>query len=244
MNDAVFISDLHLHPHARLSLRYFEQWLDWAVQNTRAVYILGDFFHAWAGDDTLDEWSRGIAEQLRRLHTQGIAVYFMRGNRDFLLGESFTRYAGMQLITEPTILQLGQQRVLLVHGDGYCMDDKQHQWFRRFTRARWFERFFLALPRRMRQFFVRFIRELSQKRRHNQPNTAPPIQLSTLALEAEHHQVDVIIHGHTHQPEMSAHCVNGHAFQHIVLSDWDASPQVLCYNLAKGFSFIQTAYEE
>ena len=233
MNDAVFIGDLHLHPQALKPLQFFQQWLRWAKKNTRAVYILGDFFHACAGDDTLDAWSQGIMAQLRDLVASGVSVYFMPGNRDFLLGEQFARAAAVDFIPEPTVLQLGSRRVLLVHGDGYCLDDKSHQWFRYITRSTCFRRFFLALPQRVRRASVRAIRQRSQQR------ASLVIKPATLAQDARLHQADVIIHGHIHQPQITAHTVNGLSFQQMVVSDWDVSPLILCYNDANGFYFTQ-----
>jgi UDP-2,3-diacylglucosamine hydrolase len=243
MNEAVFIADLHLHPQAKDSERYFQQWLVWAKKNTQAVYILGDFFHAWAGDDTLDAWSIGIVNQLQQLVAHGIAVYFMPGNRDFLLGEQFRRQTGICYLSEPTVVQLGEQRVLLVHGDGYCLDDKAHQRFRRLTRAPWFSRLFLALPRRVRQALVKRVRHYSQSRPPLAINT-PGICIQALAADALRHHATVIIHGHIHQPGLTTHAVSGHVLQQFVLSDWDASPSILCYNSTNHLYYTQLTFEE
>src|SRR5258708_4351574 len=98
MNDAVFISDLHLNPEQPDILVRFKQLIQWAGKSTRNLYILGDFFHVWAGDDSLDAWSSDIAEQLSWLAQQGVSVFYIHGNRDFLLGQDFAKRACMQIL--------------------------------------------------------------------------------------------------------------------------------------------------
>jgi len=236
MNEAVFISDLHLNPHEPDILARFERWVDWALHNTRSVYILGDFFHAWAGDDTADAWSMGIASQLSRFSEHEIPVYFMHGNRDFLLGPRFVREAEMILLTEPFCLRLNHLRVLLVHGDRYCTQDRAHQWFRRLTRNRLFVYLFLKLPKRWRINTVVRVRRYSQQ---HQPQEVEKMQvdIDALGVHAQQYQADVLIHGHTHQPKIINHQRFKHSFQHIVLSDWEENPHILCYDKSKGFYF-------
>jgi UDP-2,3-diacylglucosamine hydrolase len=236
MNEAVFISDLHLNPHEPDILERFERWVDWALFNTRSVYILGDFFHAWAGDDTIDAWSKGIADQLYRLSSHKIAVYFIHGNRDFLLGLRFAREAGIILLTEPFCFTLNHVRVLLVHGDRYCTEDKAHQWFRRLTRNRLFVFLFLKLPKRWRMNTVARVRQYSQNHSVIDPKKME-IDIDALSVHAQQHQADVLIHGHTHRPQMIKRDRLNHQFQHIILSDWDELPHILCYNISKGFYF-------
>ncbi len=236
MIHAVFISDLHLHPDEPDSLNRFNAWVDWAVTHTRAVYILGDFFHAWAGDDTLDAWSGLIAVKLASLSQQGVSVYFMHGNRDFLLGKRFAAQAGMHLLTEPAFITLGSKRIMLVHGDRYCTNDTAHQRFRRLTRNRLFVTLFLWLPRRFRVGVVARVRKHS---RGNRPAESAIMDVvpSALMHHARQCNADVVIHGHTHKPEITTHTDKERSFQHIVLSDWEATPSILCYNEPKGFYF-------
>src|SRR5687768_7344593 len=123
MIDAVFISDLHLNPEEPFITARFNSFIDWAAKNTSKLFILGDFFHVWSGDDALDEWSEEIVKRLLWLTKQQVTVYFMRGNRDFLIGEEFARKANVILLQEPTVLNLEGERIFLVHGDGYCTLD-------------------------------------------------------------------------------------------------------------------------
>ena len=234
--EAVFISDLHLHPNETAITERFNRFIQWASTHTRAVYILGDFFHVWPGDDALDDWSRAIAHQLAILHQQGIATYFMQGNRDFLLGDAFAALAGATLLTEPAVITLGDERVLLVHGDRYCILDRGHQWLRRLTRNRVFPWLFLRLPLAFRQYLVNTVRQKSQSNR-----SKPPAQMDVVATTLLNHMtemgVNVLIHGHTHKPGLTTHRHEERTDRQYVLSDWDDNPLLMCYDEAKGFYF-------
>jgi UDP-2,3-diacylglucosamine hydrolase len=235
--DAVFISDLHLHPDNDLITQRFYRFLDWAQSHVSTVYILGDFFHVWPGDDGLDAWSKTIAMRLQALSKQGVAIYFMHGNRDFLIGKEFADLAGMTLISEPTVIPLGKTPVLLVHGDRYCTKDRAHQWFRTLTRNPYFSRLFLMVPFAIRNKLVHGVRKYSRSGQY-QPET-----MDVVAKDMLHHmqscQVATVIHGHTHKPGMTTHDCDGQIFRQFVLSDWDDSPQVLCYHKSKGLYFMQ-----
>ncbi len=237
MNDVVFISDLHLHPDIPFLTARFERWVLWALENTRAVYILGDFFHAWAGDDTLDDWSLGIAAMLRQFHEHHIPVYLMVGNRDFLLGQHFADVAKVRMMNEPMAIELGHYHVLLVHGDRYCTRDTAHQWFRKLTRHPLFSRCFLTLPRALRVNIVCRVRMQSQRR--HLPDEKMAVVPEALGLDATRYAVDVIVHGHTHQPMRVQHQNDGRPFEQIVLSDWEEKVFVLCYNETEMFHYVE-----
>jgi len=236
VNEAVFISDLHLDPNIPEISKRFDEFLAWAASQTRALYILGDFFHAWAGDDTSNAWSDAIADQLAKLHEQGVAVYLMCGNRDFLLGSAFARRASSVLLDEPAFIELGGIRVMLTHGDRYCTQDKAHQRFRRLTRNRWFSRLFLKLPRRIRQRMVAGVRAHSEHNPRKQPDIMDVVP-AALMRDLKQHQINIMVHGHTHRPGLTSHEDDGQVYQHYVLSDWDAAPTILCYNESTGFCF-------
>src|SRR3990167_2959058 len=123
MLTTVFISDLHLHPTRDDLLNKFDIFVAWSQKNTTSIYILGDLFHAWAGDDCIEPWIRKIAEKFKFLANYGIKLYFMPGNRDFLLGRQFAAYSSLNLLPDPTVIELGGELVLLAHGDKYCTLD-------------------------------------------------------------------------------------------------------------------------
>lgn len=238
MLDAVFISDLHLHPDMPTITQRFTQFMDWAANNTRQLYILGDFFHVWAGDDGMDAWSFAIAQILRHASQQGLTIHFLHGNRDFLVGKHFASMAGVTLLPDPTRITLGETPVLLTHGDQYCTLDKAHQRFRRLTRNRVFIRLFLSVPFRFRQQWVSQIRQKSQENRNKAAwvvDVVPDAVLSHLRRLG----VPRVIHGHTHKPGLSEYQDQGEDYYRYVLSDWDDTPIILCYDQPKGFQFIQ-----
>lgn len=234
--DAVFISDLHLNPAQPEITRRFTQFIQWAATHTRAVYILGDFFHVWAGDDAQDDWSDTIAEQLRALAVQGVRVFYMHGNRDFLLGNQFAQRASMQILLDPTVIELDGERILLTHGDRYCTNDRGHQWLRRLTRNRLFSYLFLCLPYQFRSKLVDQVRNHSQLNQNKTPYTMAIVS-SVMLSHMQKMKTSVVIHGHIHQPGLIHHVVKEKQYRQYILSDWDDKPQMLCYYKTKGFYF-------
>ncbi len=232
MNEAVFISDLHLHPAQPEIMEKFRRFVLWAASNTRTLYILGDFLHVWAGDDAFDHWSNDITSLLAGLADQGISVFFMAGNRDFLIGDLFLHKAKMQRLADPSVIRLGEENVLLSHGDGYCTQDYAHQWFRFLTRNRWFRFIFLRLPYTLRQSLVSRVRNYSQQ---NKRKSFLSMQTVPEAMQKDVQKFGVkrLIHGHTHQPGVREHQKNTTDWQEYTLSDWDENPSVLCYNKTK-----------
>ena len=236
MIEAVFISDLHLHPDETAITDRFEIFIQWATGHVKTGYILGDFFHVWPGDDALDTWSQSIAQRLSWLSSKGVALYFMRGNRDFLLGESFAKIASLTLLKEPTVITLGVTKLLLMHGDCYCTKDKGHQWLRRLTRNAIFPYIFLRIPYFIRAKWVNAIRKHSQAN-HRKPDSDMEIVSSVMLQHMHQMQVTALIHGHIHKPGLTEHRYQGLTYQQYVLSDWDDNPLLLCYDRPNGLYF-------
>lgn len=234
---AVFISDIHLHPQETTITNRFYAFIDWAAQNTNELYILGDFLHVWPGDDALDDWSLGIVERLAGLKEQGVNVYFMPGNRDFLLGDRFMQLSCMQRLDEPTFVQLGAKRYLLAHGDQYCTNDRSHQWLRKLTRNRLFPKIFLKMPYSIRNRCVSSLRAHSK---NNRKKDVPILSLNVDSMLQDmcSQNVKNIIHGHTHQYGIHHHEYNKQIYQQFILSDWDHAPYLLCYNRTGLIEFI------
>lgn len=235
MIDVVFISDLHLHPDDQGIRNRFNQFITWAKTSVKTIYILGDFFHAWAGDDSINSWSEGIARQLKELTSQGIQIYYMHGNRDFLLGNRFASLAGWTLLSEPTIIKMGNERVLLVHGDRYCTLDKEHQRFRKLTRNKLFRSLFLRFPLKFREKMVNKVRDISFSSKKTL------VQMEVVAESVINHMkscnAPILVHGHTHKPGLTIY-KNPDDLKRYVLSDWDDLPQILCYDNTRGFYFV------
>lgn len=232
MIDVVFISDLHLHPEDKEIQYRFNTFIAWAKQSVKAIYILGDFFHAWAGDDSINSWSQGIANQLQDLRSIGIDLYFMHGNRDFLIGKKFASLAGLKILSEPTLIQLGE-KVLLVHGDRYCTKDKAHQRFRRLTRNRIFTTLFLSLPLKYREQLVNKVRNMSLKN-NNKTLEEMDVVAEAVIKHMSRYKITSLIHGHTHKPGITKYNFNAQILTRYVLSDWDDRPQILCYDNTNG----------
>jgi len=231
---AVFISDLHLHPEDPAIYARWENFLRWAPEHTQVIYILGDFFHVWAGDDAMTPWNHAIAKQLADLVAGGIVIYWMAGNRDFLLGKQFCALAKITQIPDPYVLNLDQESILLTHGDAYCTKDKGHQWLRRLTRNRGFINAFLHLPLVWRQRLVQKVRTYSAQNRQK-PRASLAIVAEVMLRQMAKYHTKIVIHGHIHQPGRITH---GECLQYV-LSDWDDTPLILCYDYTKGFVFIR-----
>lgn len=241
MIEVVFISDLHLHPDDSQILDRFNHFITWARTKVKTIYILGDFFHAWSGDDSINEWSQGIAQQLKALTEEGISIFYMHGNRDFLLGEQFAACAGWTVLTEPSLIYLGEQQILLAHGDRYCTKDRSHQRFRKLTRTPLFSKLFLKLPLSLRNRLVHKVRTISQNG-PSKTKEALDVVMDSVNKELSFYKVNTLIHGHTHKPGLVEYTRQGEQIQRYILSDWDDSPQLLCYDSTKGLYFAR--YDE
>ncbi|MDF3881307.1 UDP-2,3-diacylglucosamine diphosphatase [Cupriavidus basilensis] len=220
---AWFISDLHLTPEMPRTLASFERVLERAAQGARALFILGDFFEFWVGDEEADSpFAAQVATMLRQLAGRGVQVYLMHGNRDFLLGQRFARAAGAALLPDPTVIECAGQRVVLSHGDMLCTDDERYMKFRRWTRKRWVQRAFLSLPLTLRLRVARRLRADSEAGRADQARRdAPPDYGDTTphavaALLRDSH-APVLVHGHTHRPARH----ESPEGVRWVLTDWD-----------------------
>ncbi len=228
-----FISDLHLQVSDPATFDVWQQYLQRpSADRADALFILGDLFEVWVGDDVLDApadraepafWRRCAA--LLQAHSQRTPVYFMAGNRDFLLGQAGLRACGMQALADPTVLDFMGQRWLLSHGDALCLDDTDYMRFRAQVRTPDWQSTFLAQPLAEREAVARGLRQQSEARkRSNAHDPALWADVDTQAARQwlRHAGAPTLIHGHTHRP--AAHDL-GDGLQRVVLSDWDATAQ-------------------
>ena len=228
----LFVSDLHLDPARPEITRLFAEFLDGEARSADALYILGDLFEAWVGDDDPSEIGASVADRLAALAASGVPVYFMHGNRDFLLGADYARRAGMVLLEDPTVVDLHGRRALLMHGDTLCTDDAAYQQFRAQTRDPAWQAQFLAQPLAARLAFAQQARAASQARQGElrDAGTMETItDVAPAAVEAAFraHGVDLLIHGHTHRPAVHALDIDGQACKRVVLGDWYEQGSVL-----------------
>lgn len=224
----LFISDLHLDPARPEITRLFGEFIDGEAHGADALYILGDLFEAWVGDDDPSGTGAFVAKKLKALADSGVPVFFMHGNRDFLLGEDYARRAGMILLPDPSIIDLHGKPVLLMHGDTLCTDDVAYQQFRAQTRDPAWQAQFLSQPLAARLAFAQQARIASQARQGELRDagvmeTITDVAPATVDDTFARHGVDTIIHGHTHRPAI--HRDDGRT--RIVLGDWYEQGSVL-----------------
>jgi UDP-2,3-diacylglucosamine hydrolase len=216
----LIVSDVHLDASAPEATEQFLKFLRAEAAGAEALYILGDLFEVWVGDDDAEPDNERVCAALRALTASGVACFVLHGNRDFLLGSGFCERSGCQLLSDPVIAEFGAEAVLLTHGDALCIDDHPYQELRSIVRAADWQRRFLALPRPQREALAHEVRAGS--RRHT-ARTVPYIMdvnagAVTTAFRAT--RVRRMIHGHTHRPGVHDLEVDGQAAQRIVLGAW------------------------
>lgn len=226
----LLISDLHLHPGAPEITEGFLRWLEERACGSDALYILGDFFEAWIGDDLLDlagvdpsgnaDLAARIARALRRLADDGTKIFLMHGNRDFLLGERFAREAGATLLDDPSVVELGGKPVLLMHGDSLCTRDEAYQAFRAQARHPLWQQQVLSMPIEQRVALASQLRAQSGEANSNKAEDIMDVTPEEVVKVMAEHGVTTLIHGHTHRPAVHELEVNGQPAQRIVLGDW------------------------
>ncbi len=215
-----FISDLHLCDQQPQITREFIQFCRNKACDAQALYVLGDFFEYWLGDDAIningDKTAQVVQKELALLSKQGVKIYFMAGNRDFLLGEDYAKSCGMNIINEPAVIDLYGENVLLVHGDAECTEDIPYQQARSLFRDPQWQQQFLSMSIADRMVFAKKARQQSQQ--HTQNTAAEIMDVNPMAIDQlfTQHQVKTIIHGHTHRPAIHQTAEQ----QRIVLGDW------------------------
>lgn len=237
--ESIFIADIHLSETTPSITALFRKFLQTQACHSRQLYLLGDIFDYWIGDDVMSAFHQEIAADLNTLSQNNVDIFVMVGNRDFLLGQEFCQQAGATLIPDPSLIDLGEHRVLLKHGDDLCAKDTRHQLYRRISRISLIKRLFLTLPKKWRLSIAERIRHASQKHNKIKPKYLLDSCNATIISQISYHQADILIHGHTHNPQITHLNCQKSAKQCLVLSDWHETSLVLCYHLTKGFYFKQ-----
>ncbi|MGZ8154194.1 MAG: UDP-2,3-diacylglucosamine diphosphatase [Burkholderiales bacterium] len=223
-----FVSDLHLAPERPRIVEQFFAFLAGPARRADGLYVLGDLFEYWAGDDDLhDPLNERVAQAFSGLRTAGVPVHFLHGNRDFLVGEAFAARAGATLVTDPTLVVLHGTPTLLMHGDTLCTDDIEYQKFRAYARNPDNQARFLAQPLDARRAQLQDLR--SQSESAKQGKAAEIMDVNPGAVEQALRKFDCprLIHGHTHRPGRHVHDVDGRACERWVLADWYESGSYL-----------------
>ncbi len=223
----LFVSDLHLDASRPEITALFLAFLAGEARGAGALYILGDLFEAWVGDDDPGEPGASVCAALHALSASGVPVFLMRGNRDFLYGPAMSERCGAQLLPDPCVLDLHGQPTLLMHGDLLCSDDIAYQAFRKQVRDPAWQAKFLAQPLAARQAFAAQARAASQQHQAGVSETITDVALATVVTTMAAHGVDRLIHGHTHRPAIHALEINSRPAKRVVLGDWYQQGSVL-----------------
>lgn len=225
----LFISDLHLDPERPGITELFGRFIDGEARGADALYVLGDLFEAWVGDDDPSSAGAFVATRLHELHADGVPVSFIRGNRDFLLGDEYARRAGMAILSDPAVIDLYGEPTLLLHGDLLCTDDSTYQQFRAQTRDPRWQAQFLAQPLAARLAFAGQARAASKARygellSSGMAETIGDVAPATVQEWFKRYGIRRMIHGHTHRPAIHE---EGGGNTRIVLGDWYEQGSVL-----------------
>lgn len=223
----LFISDLHLDASRPQITRTFVEFVHDEAARAKALYILGDLFEAWIGDDAGDETSDAVADALAGLHARGVPVFFIHGNRDFLLGDAYARRARMTLLPDGSVVDVDGERILLMHGDTLCTDDAPYQAFRAQSHAPAWQRAFLARPIEQRRAFAAQARAESARYTRSVADAITDVNGAAVIAALRAHGVRRMIHGHTHRPARHAMTVDGRPAERIVLGDWYEQGSIL-----------------
>jgi UDP-2,3-diacylglucosamine hydrolase len=218
---ALFLSDLHLSPARPDALAAFHAFARTPARAAAAVYILGDLFDWWLGDDQLrDPLAAAVARSLRETTSAGVPVFVARGNRDFLLGEAFERATGARLLPEQLVVEVGGTPTLLLHGDELCTDDVEYQRYRARMRTPEAARRLLRMPYFARRAIAWYLRRASRDAIALKPEAIMDVNEDAVAAAFRRHGVARMIHGHTHRPARHALTVGGAPRGRSVLADW------------------------
>lgn len=216
----LFISDLHLQPSQPRLLEACLRFFDEQAKNAEALYILGDLFEVWIGDDDDAAWINDFTTALQALHANGTALYFMHGNRDFLVGKNFAEKCGVELLGDAAVIDLYGRPTLLMHGDTLCTEDKEYLAFRAQVRNPQWQQMILAAPIEQRRQLAAQLRQQSKMAASNKADDIMDVTPAEVTRVMADNNVDLLIHGHTHRPARHTVNVNGESGERIVLGDW------------------------
>ncbi len=222
MDHCLFISDLHLCDSRPHITKTFIEFLEKIASKSQALYILGDLFEYWAGDDSISTGTHQTnIHALHRLVSRGVKVYLIHGNRDFLLGEGFANATGIRILPDPSLTTLYGKPVLLSHGDALCTDDMAYQKFRTEVRSAAWQSQFLNQPLASRITYIEQLRAKSEQEKSAKSMQIMDVNSTAVdALLRQYHYPPLFIHGHTHRPNNHVHEVDGNICERWVLGDW------------------------
>jgi len=227
----LFVSDLHLEAERPDIGLQFIDFLKTEAMEADDLYILGDRFEAWVGDDDPNTHYARIKMAIRKVVDSGVPVYFMHGNRDFMIGRQFANETGVKILEDPYPVKMYGQKALLSHGDAMCTDDTQYQRVRLMTRNPDWQASILAKPLKERLRIAEEARRQSLEQTLNKSMSIMDVNQDEIKRVIKEHAVDVLVHGHTHRPDVHTVDLGGRKAKSIVLGDWYMQGSVLRWNL-------------
>ena len=215
---ALFASDIHLHASLPKTTEAFCHFLNEQARQAERLYLLGDLFEYWAGDDDINtNYHARIVQELHALSTFGTQIFWIAGNRDFLIGEKFAIETGIHFLPDPSVIDVANQKIVIAHGDEQCTDDLAYIAFRNMVRQEKWQQDFLQLPLVQRKKIIEGLRVNSQMEQKEKPSEIMDVNPKAIQQLFTNNKVELIIHGHTHRPARHQ-CENGIRY---VLPDWD-----------------------
>lgn len=217
----LFISDIHLSPERPELTLMITEFLYQQQGKISELYILGDIFNTWLGDDLVPSEFTPFVEALHQLSANGVRIYLMVGNRDFMLGKQFAASVGATLLTDPYLIKVAGKKCLLMHGDSLCIDDVSYQRYRKWVRNRLLQWCFLNLPVAFRQKISDKIKQKSRQQKQHKSAMIMDANQAEISQVMTQYGVNLLIHGHTHRPAIHQLQLSGNqAAQRVVLGDW------------------------
>lgn len=220
MREWLFISDLHLAPERPEITHLFQRFVDEIAIHAERLYILGDFLEYWLGDDDETTGLEIAFSSLKKLSDRGTNIFFMAGNRDFLVGNKLADKCGFKIIDEPFIENINGQNALLMHGDTLCTDDAAYQSFRAMVRNKGWQEEVLRKPLQERQLLAQSMRQQSMQANSEKPEDIMDVNQDTVISTMQQHSVSLLIHGHTHRKAIHEFKIDDRPAKRIVLGDW------------------------
>ncbi len=225
-----FISDLHLCEERPDLTALFSKYMAEVAPKSQELYVLGDLFESWIGDDDDSEFVESIIQQFKAYSDSSKKLYFQHGNRDFLLAEEFAKKTGGVIIDEIHSLAIGEQNAILMHGDSLCWDDVEYLEFRKMVRSDVWQQQLLSQPLAVRRAIAADLRQKSKNAQENKAESITDVHPKAVEEALAEHNATILIHGHTHRPDFHDLEVDGKHCQRIVLSDWGEKGQYLTIN--------------
>ena len=230
MSETLFVSDVHLDVKRPVVVDLFNQFLLQRAIRADALYILGDLFEYWIGDDAPHQEYQSTFSALKKVSASNTPIYFLHGNRDFLVANEFAEQTGISLLTEEHVANIYDQNILLMHGDTLCIDDIAYQRFRKKAHNKWLQWIVLHLPISTRQSLAQRLRDTSTQATSEKHADIMDVNQSAVEAALQRNNTNTLIHGHTHRPGIHEFKLNSATYKRAVLGDWYTQGSVISVN--------------